>query len=99
MILGHEHNLKQCIMNLMSNARKFTKSGTITLSGSVVYDDSKTNAMITLVLTDTGVGVPADKVDTVLKPFGQVDAASAVKGTGLGLHLCQVMVELLHKGR
>jgi len=98
-VLADEHNMKQCIMNLISNANKFTNHGSITLEGEVVIEMGS-RLILTLCVRDTGKGVPKEKLATILQPYGQADTSSvAQKGTGLGLHLCQHMVETTYKGR
>lgn len=80
--------LKQVIGNLLDNAAKFTQQGSITLSYCV--EDSQ----LYLCVKDTGLGVPADKAEWVFERFAKVN--DFVLGSGLGLSICQMIVERLH---
>lgn len=83
-ILDKQH-IRQVLINLMSNAVKFTKSGTITLSIHRVGDHLR------FAVTDTGIGIPKDKFNTVFERFEKLDEIS--KGFGIGLSLCKNIVE------
>jgi signal transduction histidine kinase len=85
--------VRQIMFNLLSNAAKFTREGTITLRLWPSEDD----AYIIFTVSDTGIGIPAEKLDRLFTPFTQVDASVTrrFEGTGLGLalsrQLCHVM--------
>jgi len=84
--------LRQILLNLISNAIKFTPAG-----GSImVMAEREPAGDLLLRVTDTGIGIAADDISTALKPFGQVDGTLSRKyeGTGLGLPLTRAMVEL-----
>ena len=84
--------LRQILLNLISNAIKFTPAG-----GSVTVTAEREPAGdLLLRVTDTGIGIAAEDISTALKPFGQVDGTLSRKytGTGLGLPLTRAMVEL-----
>ena len=91
-----KRKLKQMLLNLLSNAIKFTRQGGAVDLFARVDDDGR----ISLCVRDTGIGIPADQLEHVLAPFGQVDSALAREhqGTGLGLPLVKALVEL-HGGR
>jgi signal transduction histidine kinase len=95
MLYADERKLKQMLLNLLSNAYKFTPSG-----GRVECAVTVDAAEITFAVTDTGVGIPAAELDRVLQPFVQVDSSMSREheGTGLGLALVKAMAEL-HGGR
>ena len=84
--------LKQVILNLLSNALKFTNSG-----GSV-WVEARQNAAgcVVVCVRDTGIGIAPDMISLVFEPFRQIDSALARKyeGTGLGLSLVKTLVEL-----
>jgi signal transduction histidine kinase/DNA-binding response OmpR family regulator len=87
--------VRQALFNLLSNAAKFTKEGTITLDASrQTMDDSE---WIVFKVTDTGIGLSRDKILRLFQDFSQADASTTRKfgGTGLGLALtrrfCQMM--------
>jgi len=86
--------MRQILMNLIGNADKFTESGSITIRVAV-DQDGRTPRRIDVI--DTGLGIPADRIEAVLRPFEQVDSSTSRKygGTGLGLPITQTMCELL----
>ncbi|MFD2264700.1 PAS domain-containing sensor histidine kinase [Lacibacterium aquatile] len=88
--------LRQMLLNLLSNAIKFTgEGGTITLAA-----DQRPSGEITLIVSDTGIGMDPEDLPIALAPFGQLDNAYSRKfeGTGLGLPLVKSMAEM-HGGR
>ena len=85
--------LKQILLNLLSNAVKFTPSG-----GSVTVTAEALGSMLELTVADTGVGVAAEDLMRLGRPFEQAgDAAQRAQGTGLGLSLVRSLAEL-HQG-
>ena len=92
---GDEKRLRQVVTNLVSNAIKFTPEG-----GEVRVRGGLRDRRITIVITDTGIGMAEDEIPRALEPFGQVDGRLARKyeGSGLGLPLARHLVEL-HGGR
>ncbi len=97
--LGFAHadvtKLRQGLFNLLSNASKFTKDGIVTLRGRREVRDAQ--AWLILSVSDTGIGIPADKLAHVFEEFAQADDSTTREygGTGLGLplsrRLCQIM--------
>ncbi len=86
--------MRQIMLNLLSNASKFTpRCGRITVAARLGGDGS-----LELSVSDTGIGIPADKLEEVLEPFGQVDDGTARQhgGTGLGLSITKSLTELHH---
>jgi signal transduction histidine kinase len=84
--------LKQILINLLSNATKFTpKGGKIRLCIAPASD-----SRIEFRITDDGIGIPKDKIELAMAPFGQIDSGLARKyeGTGLGLPLTKHLVEI-----
>lgn len=95
-IRGDERKLLQVLVNLATNAVKFTPQG-----GSVTVGVDRTaDGGTTLWVRDTGVGIPQAELDTVLAPFGRGHGAMVrqIEGSGIGLALTRVLVEL-HGGR
>ncbi len=94
-VLGDETRITQVIMNLAGNAIKFTEKGSVTLSVTVESKD-KDKLNVHFSLKDTGIGIPADKLDTIFESFGQASSATARKfgGTGLGLTISRQLVEM-----
>jgi signal transduction histidine kinase/HPt (histidine-containing phosphotransfer) domain-containing protein len=100
-IVGDPLRLRQVLTNLLSNAIKFTKSGHIFLTvrtvGSDVCADGKSNLRLQFSVTDTGIGLSAESLARLFKPFVQAEAGTAQKfgGTGLGLTISKRLVELM----
>ncbi len=92
-IVGDATRLRQILLNLLSNAIKFTDEGEIVLR---MRCDSLPDDRIRLsaALSDTGIGIPADRVQKLFEPFTQVDASTTRKygGTGLGLAIVKRLV-------
>ena len=87
--------LAQILINLLSNAAKFTHDGTITLQITPAGKDQ-----ILFRVSDTGIGMTQDHIDKIFAPFQQAEASTAKKygGTGLGLTICSNLVQLM-KGK
>jgi len=80
---------RQILINLLSNACKFTRNGVVSLNVSYVEKNSVT--MVNFNVTDNGIGIAADKIDTLFDPFVQADTSTTrfYGGTGLGLTISQ----------
>jgi len=93
-IRGDERKVKQVLLNLLSNALKFTPEG-----GRVDVRAALNDGLVEISVTDTGVGIAPEDQETIFEEFRQVGTASTkVEGTGLGLALSRKFVEL-HGGR
>ncbi|MFV8373900.1 ATP-binding protein [Flavobacterium sp. LB1P71] len=94
-LIGDPMRLRQIILNLMSNAVKFTAAGTISISVRLLKEDAE-KAIIEFLITDTGIGVPKNKLVEVFNNFEQAsaDISSSFGGTGLGLAIVKQLVEL-----
>ncbi len=79
----------QVLVNLLTNAEKNTTEGSITLGCSTTVNPG----MVTFSVTDTGCGVPPDKVEEIFKSFVKLDQFK--QGLGLGLHICRIIADLL----
>lgn len=89
-VLADENRLVQILYNLVGNAAKFTVQGCIKISVR------KTGTMLEICVSDTGEGIPADKLADIFKSFEQVDTSLTRRhgGTGLGLPITKYLVEL-----
>ena len=89
--------LQQLLNNLLSNAVKFTPSGEIRVSGWVEDHREAAGPRYYLSVSDTGIGIPEDKLEDVFLAFTQADSSTTRKygGTGLGLAICYRIVEML----
>lgn len=96
-IVGDRRKLNQILLNIIGNAIKFTDEGSITVSVRGKANRPGPLTRLDFAVTDTGVGVPADKCEEVFMPFVQVEDASHRHhgGTGLGLAICRRLVEAM----
>jgi signal transduction histidine kinase/ligand-binding sensor domain-containing protein/HPt (histidine-containing phosphotransfer) domain-containing protein/BarA-like signal transduction histidine kinase len=94
LLLADEDRVQQIMLNLIGNAIKFSDSGTVTVSVIELVQ------ALEISITDTGIGIPADKFATIFDSFEQVqgDISRSHQGTGLGLAVSRQLVEL-HGGR
>lgn len=88
MLRTDAQRLQQVLTNFLTNACKYTEKGSITLSYEVVAD------IVRFAVTDTGRGVKTGDAEKVFERFQMLDKAK--RGTGLGLHICQIISKLLH---
>ena len=95
-LVGDSLRLYQVIMNLISNAVKFTSTGTIKLSALVKSSDEKSTT-IYFEVKDTGIGMSPEQIAKIFEPFIQVDSSTTRNygGTGLGLAITKSIVELM----
>lgn len=93
-LLGDTVRLNQIILNLLSNAVKFTHKGKIIISVKLLNEDAE-NVTIEFSVTDTGIGIAADKTDSIFNVFEQAEILTATSygGTGLGLAIVKQLVE------
>ena len=97
-IVGDVTRLRQILVNLVNNALKFTEKGEICVSVTRNAEESRSGPVeLRFAVKDTGIGIPADKIATLFKPFSQVDSSTTRKygGTGLGLAICAKLAELM----
>ncbi|PQO46432.1 ammonium transporter [Blastopirellula marina] len=100
-VVGDPERLRQVLINLFSNAVKFTEHGGVNLHINVESKDAKSSkgqeVFVRFAVQDTGIGIPQSRVDRLFKAFSQVDASTTRKygGTGLGLAICKQLVELM----
>lgn len=93
---GDPLRIKQIIINLLSNAVKFTHKGKVELQVSVGESFDSTR-VVEIKVQDSGIGIPADKLDYIFQDFTQGDSSTARKygGTGLGLSITRKLVEMM----
>jgi two-component system sensor histidine kinase/response regulator len=93
---GDPVRLRQIIMNLIGNAEKFTHEGHIVLKLSCTNGNGG-NSVLHIDVSDTGIGIPANRLDRLFKSFSQVDSSTTrhYGGTGLGLSIVKQLVELM----
>lgn len=96
---GDNKRIRQVLNNLLSNAVKFTARGAIHVQ-VFIAPNSGHKTSVTISVTDTGIGISADRLHYVFEPFTQADSSTTRRygGTGLGLAICKRLVELM-RGR
>ena len=96
LLSGDPGRLRQILVNLGSNAVKFTKKGEIVILVCLESEDEQ-NATIRFAVSDTGIGIPANLPENLFSPFTQVDSSTTRQygGTGLGLAISKQLAELM----
>gem|GEM_PF-2500476 len=95
-LVGDQLRLKQILLNLVSNAVKFTARGTVTVAASVTeYGDGM--ALVEITVSDTGIGISKENLQRIFIPFIQAEASISrtYGGSGLGLSICRRLTELM----
>ncbi len=100
MFIGDSGRIRQAITNIVGNAVKFTHSGHVLVDVSGDLEPEKDGEIIANVLisiTDTGIGIPEEKLDSIFDKFSQVDGSATRKheGTGLGLSITKMLVGMM----
>ena len=96
-IVSDPSRLRQLLFNLLSNALKFTSAGAIGLKAEVVPGEGDVGERLRIAVSDTGIGIPADKLGEIFESFRQADSSTTRQygGTGLGLTICRNLAEAL----
>jgi PAS domain S-box-containing protein len=104
LILGDRTRLQQILVNLVSNAVKFTDNGQVRITLSLAAADARHGAQCTgdlcelqVCIEDSGIGIPRDKLQDIFEPFVQADSSTARRfgGTGLGLAIAKRLVQAM----
>jgi signal transduction histidine kinase len=92
-VRGDREKVQQILLNLLSNAAKFTAPG-----GCVVVEWRRAGDVVHVTVTDTGIGIPPDKINLVFEPFVQLgsDRTTVGQGTGLGLAISRELARSMH---
>ena len=95
-VVGDAQRLRQVLMNLLGNAIKFTSVGKVGVFVELVSQRGE-DLVVKVSVSDTGIGVPADKQQVIFEAFRQADGSTTRKygGTGLGLSICSRLVEMM----
>ena len=96
LLQGDPGRIRQILINLIGNAIKFTPEGQVECSITLEHE-TKTHVTIKFSVSDTGIGIPSDRMDHLFKSFSQVDASMSRKygGTGLGLVISKQLAEMM----
>lgn len=96
-LLGDPLRLKQVLLNLCSNAIKFTRAGYVMLHIELVPQTSSEEMMLRFSVEDSGIGISADRLSYIFEPFSQADGSTSREygGTGLGLPISQHLITLM----
>ena len=97
-VVGDELRLRQILLNLVSNAVKFTKDGEITIKANCADSESCSGKFsLHFSIMDTGIGIPKSQQESIFESFNQADSSTARKygGTGLGLAISKQLVEMM----
>jgi len=94
-VYGDETRLTQILLNMLSNAAKFTQQGSITLSAFTIVENEQ--QLVQISVADTGIGIPPESLDRVFAAFEQVDnsVTRGAEGTGLGMPIARALIEMM----
>lgn len=95
-LMGDPVRLRQILVNLVGNAIKFTEHGSIEVTVRELERDDE-RVRLRFGVRDSGIGIPADKLEHIFSPFEQADMSTTRRfgGTGLGLSICRMLTELM----
>ena len=96
-LIGDVKRLRQILLNLLGNAIKFTEKGKVSLDVKEQNQGDGDTVDLCFSVSDTGIGIPEDKMDLVFEKFTQIESIQGRKhkGTGLGLAICKKLIELM----
>jgi PAS domain S-box-containing protein len=96
-VFGDENRITQILNNLIGNALKFTKNGTVVVNVDSSEGSMPGNSKLHFSVMDSGIGIAPEKIESLFEPFTQADSSTTRKygGTGLGLAICKRLVELM----
>jgi CheY-like chemotaxis protein len=96
LLSGDPGRLRQVLLNLATNAIKFTRQGEVVVEVSLINEEAD-RAILRFTVSDTGIGIPKDRLGRLFKSFSQVDSSTTRKfgGTGLGLAISKRLVEMM----
>ena len=95
-MMADEERMQQILINLIGNAIKFTDTGSVEISAQVLVGENPEYSLMEVSVTDTGIGIPEDKLPVIFQPFEQVDGSISrlYNGTGIGLSITKDLLRL-----
>lgn len=95
-LVGDPYRLTQILNNLVSNAVKFTAEGSVTINSKFISADNEGKALMEFKVSDTGIGIPKEKLSSIFESFTQAytDTTRKFGGTGLGLAITKQLIEV-----
>ena len=96
LLVGDEIRIRQCIMNLLTNAVKYTERGTVTFTVDYkVYDEN--SIFLTFFVRDTGIGMKSEDMESLFAPYKRIEEERnrSIEGTGLGMSITRQLLELM----
>lgn len=97
LLYGDEIRIKQCALNILSNAVKYTPSGSVTFNVSSTKVDNKDETKLLFTITDTGIGIKEEDMEKLFMPFERMDEKRNrnIEGTGLGISIVQNLLNMM----
>ncbi len=95
-LIGDEIRIRQCAMNLLTNAVKYTEKGSLTLWVSYEKKDD-THILLTVTVTDTGIGMREEDMESLFSPYKRIEEKRnrTIEGTGLGMSITRQLLDLM----
>lgn len=93
LLVGDAERLKQILVNLISNAIKFTSFGGITINTTLISEEKEKEIKLLFSVKDTGIGIPPDKLQIIFERYEQIENGKQNMGTGLGLTIVKNLVD------
>jgi two-component system sensor histidine kinase/response regulator len=95
-LIGDPLRIRQVLLNLIGNALKFTRQGSIAVDVKI-FAKNETSVTLKIIIRDTGIGIPSDRLESIFHAFTQADGSTTrhFGGTGLGLTISSQLVELM----
>ncbi len=98
-LIGDEVRIKQCVINILTNAVKYTEKGTVTMNLSYRKADNE-NIFLKFQVIDTGIGIKEEDLKKLFSPFERIEETRnrTIEGTGLGMSIVKSLLSLMHTG-
>lgn len=97
-VLGDPVRIRQILFNIVGNALKFTEKGSVEVYLSLIETDQFKGSSLKMVVQDTGIGIPEDRMHYIFEPFTQIESSfsRSFQGAGLGLQIVKRLTDILH---